>query len=79
MDIALCLSRMFEEGVLIVERSLLSLMPAPLNQKSLILIAEDNPANMFLAKTTVTRIMPHSKIIEARNGMEAINLCLEND
>lgn len=78
-DVALCLSRLFEDGVPVTEQPIPFSAPQPLNQESLILIAEDNPANMFLAKTMVTRVMPHAKIIEAKNGVEAANLYREND
>lgn len=37
-----------------------------------ILIVEDNKINMFLAKTLISKIIPKSIIIEARDGDEAI-------
>lgn len=37
-----------------------------------VLIVEDNKINMFLAKTFITKIIPESIIIEARDGDEAI-------
>jgi len=37
-----------------------------------VLIVEDNKINMFLAKTLITKIIPESIIIEARDGDEAI-------
>ncbi|RHX78048.1 hybrid sensor histidine kinase/response regulator [Leptospira yasudae] len=37
-----------------------------------ILIAEDNPVNMLLTKSIVARILPSAKIIEAKNGLEAV-------
>lgn len=76
-DVAICLSRLLEDGVPVADQPRPLGLPQPLNQESLILIAEDNPANMFLAKTMVTRIMPHAKIIEAKNGIEAVQLCRE--
>lgn len=40
-----------------------------------ILIAEDNPVNMFLAKTVIRKIAPNAEIIEAENGLKAVELC----
>ncbi|TGL73900.1 PAS domain-containing hybrid sensor histidine kinase/response regulator [Leptospira yasudae] len=37
-----------------------------------ILIVEDNPVNMLLTKSIVARILPSAKIIEAKNGLEAV-------
>ncbi|MEL1242224.1 PAS domain S-box protein [Flavobacterium flavipallidum] len=37
-----------------------------------VMIVEDNKINMFLAKTLITKIIPESIIIEARDGDEAI-------
>lgn len=37
-----------------------------------IMIVEDNPVNMLLTKSIVTRILPTAKIIEAQNGLEAV-------
>lgn len=38
----------------------------------LILIAEDNAINMFLAKTIIKKILPNAVIEEAQNGLEAL-------
>lgn len=78
-DVALCLSRLFDEGISVETQPISVNIPQPLTHESLILIAEDNPANMFLAKTMVTRIMPRARIIEAKNGVEATLLCQENN
>jgi PAS domain S-box-containing protein len=43
-----------------------------LNNKVKILIAEDNRLNMFLSKTMISELFPNCKIIEAHNGIEAI-------
>ncbi|WP_159473406.1 PAS domain S-box protein [Dyadobacter sp. 3J3] len=40
-----------------------------------ILIAEDNPVNMFLAKTVIRKIVPNAEIIEAENGLKAVQSC----
>ena len=40
-----------------------------------ILIAEDNPVNMFLAKTVIRKIAPNAEIIEAENGLKAVESC----
>lgn len=37
-----------------------------------ILVAEDNPVNLLLAKSILTNIMPGAKIIEAENGILAV-------
>ncbi len=37
-----------------------------------ILIADDNPLNMLLAESMLTRLMPRVKIITAENGQEAV-------
>lgn len=42
-----------------------------------VLIAEDNSVNMMLAKTIVKKILPNAKIIEARNGKEALDYCIK--
>src|SRR5690606_776876 len=42
-----------------------------------VLIAEDNEINLFLAKTLVQKIIPLAKIIETRNGKEAVNQYLK--
>jgi PAS domain S-box-containing protein len=41
----------------------------------LILIAEDNPVNMFLAKTIIRKMAPNAEIYEADNGIKAVELC----
>jgi CheY-like chemotaxis protein/HPt (histidine-containing phosphotransfer) domain-containing protein len=40
-----------------------------------ILIAEDNAVNMLLARTILKRAAPNAKLIEARNGIEALQYC----
>ncbi len=41
---------------------------------SKILIAEDNSVNMLLSKTLIKRCMPNSVILEAKDGIEAIEI-----
>jgi len=41
----------------------------------LILIAEDNPVNMFLAKTIIRKMAPNAEIYGAENGIKAVELC----
>ncbi|MCD0487179.1 PAS domain S-box protein [Pedobacter sp. MC2016-14] len=41
----------------------------------LILVAEDNAINMLLARTIIKKIAPNTTVIEARNGLEALDLC----
>ncbi|MBM9500347.1 response regulator [Leptospira sp. 201903071] len=43
-----------------------------------ILIAEDNPVNMLLTKSIIARIIPAAKIIEAGNGLEAVEQNLKS-
>ncbi|MEX2593475.1 MAG: response regulator [Anditalea sp.] len=40
-----------------------------------VLIAEDNPTNMLLARIIIERIAPNVVIIEAYNGLEALHYC----
>ncbi|MBD8488982.1 PAS domain S-box protein [Echinicola sp. CAU 1574] len=40
-----------------------------------IMIVEDNSINMLLAKTVVNNLSPSTKILEAQNGIEALELC----
>lgn len=40
-----------------------------------VLIAEDNPVNMLLAKTIIRRAAPNALIIESPNGREALKAC----
>lgn len=40
-----------------------------------ILLAEDNPVNMLLAKTILRRVAPNAVIIESLNGHEALKAC----
>jgi PAS domain S-box-containing protein len=44
-----------------------------------VLIAEDNKINMLLAKTLIKQILPNSIIIEAVDGLDAIEKFKEND
>lgn len=74
-DVSLSLSRLFGEEKLVPEEPV-SIDTLPLlEKKNLILIVEDNPANMFLAKTIVHRIMPNAILLDAENGIEAIRVC----
>lgn len=40
----------------------------------IVLIAEDNEINLFLAKTLVQQISPNARVVEARDGKEAVEL-----
>jgi len=44
-----------------------------------VLIAEDNKINMLLAKTLIKQILPNSFLIEAVDGLDAIEKFKEND
>lgn len=39
-----------------------------------VLLVDDNPVNMLLAKTIVKNLLPKSKILEAKNGREAVEI-----
>ena len=41
-----------------------------------ILLAEDNAVNMLLARTILNRTAPNARLVEAKNGLEALNYCL---
>ncbi|WP_221392220.1 PAS domain S-box protein [Dyadobacter sp. NIV53] len=71
-DISLCLSRLSHKEK--AEESFQDEETSEVSSKEfLVLIAEDNPVNMFLAKTIVKKIAPNSLIMEAENGAEAVN------
>lgn len=42
-----------------------------------VLIVEDNPVNKLLARTLIQKLLPQSTIIEAENGLEAVNMFKE--
>ena len=49
-------------------------MPAT-DQELCVLIAEDNTVNMLLAVIVIRRLAPKALIIEAKNGLEAVEAC----
>ncbi|MGY6741899.1 MAG: histidine kinase N-terminal 7TM domain-containing protein [Cecembia sp.] len=55
-------------------------IPSNQSEKPLkILLVDDNPVNMLLAKTIVKNLLPKAKIIEAKNGREAVDLFVQED
>ncbi|PZX49604.1 PAS domain S-box protein [Algoriphagus chordae] len=40
-----------------------------------VLVAEDNPVNMLLAKTIIKKIAPKATLVEVSNGLEALEYC----
>lgn len=40
-----------------------------------VLVVEDNVVNLLLAKTIIRKLMPHAIIVEAANGLEALEIC----
>ncbi len=46
--------------------------PAPVLAAPVVLVADDNPLNMLLAESMLTRLMPLIKIITAEDGQEAV-------
>lgn len=68
------LSRLFKK----TNEPQLTLPPQPTLEESSaiqVLIAEDNPVNMLLAKTIIKRVSPQSTIFEAINGHQAVQVC----
>ncbi len=47
------------------------------SDKLKVLIAEDNATNMVLVKLMLKKALPHAKMLEARNGLEAVQLFAE--
>jgi PAS domain S-box-containing protein len=39
-----------------------------------VLVAEDNKVNLFLVKTLIKKLSPNAQILEAKNGLEAVEL-----
>ncbi|REA64218.1 hybrid sensor histidine kinase/response regulator [Dyadobacter luteus] len=73
-DIHLCLSRLSQKEY--ANEPAGTTDPIDINQDILtILIAEDNPVNMFLAKTIISKVVPAGLILEAANGLEAVEHC----
>lgn len=58
----------FEAAPKIIEQAVI------LTKEATILIVEDNPVNMALAKTIISKAMPNAKILQAINGQEAVNV-----
>ncbi|GGC15445.1 hypothetical protein GCM10011325_47850 [Dyadobacter sediminis] len=75
-DISLALSRLSqkESPKLPAKEPVREIIDIPLT----VLIAEDNPVNMFLAKTVIGQIAVNARIIEAVNGVEALALCRQH-
>lgn len=48
-----------------------------LKEPMTILIAEDNEVNMYLTKTLIEQLAPNSQIVEARDGVEAVDMFFE--
>ena len=44
-----------------------------------VLLVDDNPVNMLLAKTIVKNLIPKVQILEAKNGREAVEVFVEDD
>ncbi|MCE7039473.1 PAS domain S-box protein [Dyadobacter sp. CY312] len=73
-DVFLCLSRLSQRESIEIQKHTDEL--TEINTNSLtVLIAEDNPVNMFLAKTIIGKIAPKANILEAANGLEAVEIC----
>ncbi len=44
-----------------------------------ILVAEDNPVNMLLVTTLLRKVLPSVRLVEAKNGREAVRIALEEE
>ena len=79
-DIYGALSTLHKKGELSSDDSLQSDAAGIESTKNAIqvLIVEDNPVNMLLAKTIIKRIAPNSLIKEAKNGQEGIEIFKAN-
>lgn len=60
----------------IADRSLQNSVSQPQGKRK-ILITEDNAVNMMLFKSLVSKILPHTKILEAGDGQTAIDIAVE--
>ncbi|MBK0378500.1 PAS domain S-box protein [Mucilaginibacter segetis] len=40
-----------------------------------VLVVEDNMVNMLLARTIIKKFAPNAELVEAKNGLEALNYC----
>jgi CheY-like chemotaxis protein len=58
-----------------LRKAVVSTETEPLMEKIDVLIAEDNVVNMLLARTIIKRIAPNATIYEAKNGLEAVQIC----
>ena len=76
-DISLCLSRLAKKDREEPEEEVPDTgeLNAVNSDRITVLIAEDNPVNMFLAKTIIGKITPNAEILEAENGLEAVEFC----
>lgn len=68
----------FEEGAYVVEIEEESLRKKAINRTAFVtksqrvLLVDDNPVNMLLAKTIVRSLIPEAEIFEAQNGLKAL-------
>jgi PAS domain S-box-containing protein len=74
-DIILCLTKLSRKEIVDQEASAQTEKVS--EAKLMVLIAEDNPANMFLTKTIIGKMAPKATILEAKNGFEAVKKCSE--
>ncbi|TDE14473.1 response regulator [Dyadobacter psychrotolerans] len=74
-DIFLCLSRLSLKDDVTSQITEVAAMDMHADVLLHVLIAEDNPVNMFLTKTIISKVAPNTKIYEARNGVEAVEFC----
>ena len=75
-DIYTALSRLYQKTDQDVQQTIVETTLTNKNDFT-ILIAEDNAINMLLVVTILGRIAPNAKLIQAKNGLEAVTLCLE--
>lgn len=75
-DIYAALSRLYQKTDQNVQQSVEEIALTNKNEFT-ILIAEDNAINMLLVLTILGRIAPNAKLIQAKNGLEAVAYCLQ--
>ncbi len=53
--------------------------PNEINKDYTVLVVEDNLVNMILAETIIKKIAPNVNLLKAKNGLEALKFCHEQD
>ncbi len=79
-DIDLPIHNKEEKSVVIPEdtKDILPVFDKSLLKNKTVLIVDDNSVNVFLSKIMLNKILPDVKILEAKNGLEAVKMYSEN-